>query len=91
MSAGLTAQQIFLNDFVRDMLDKHGITEPTVQEITTRYKQIIAPLKFSIETVQSTRSIVDIAKNPIIRMPTFILGIMDLNLNGLLYLFKSII
>jgi len=69
-----TTQQAFLNDFVRNMLDKHGITEPTMQEITARYKQIIAPLKFSIETVQSTRSIVEISKNPITRLPTFILG-----------------
>ena len=76
-----TTQQAFLNDWdniVRNMLDKHGITEPAIQEITARYKQIIAPLKFSIETVQSTRSIVEIAKNPITRIPTFILGINNI-------------
>lgn len=67
-------QQAFLDDFVRDMFEKNGITEPTTEEVTTRYKQIIAPLKYSIEPIQSTRSIADIAKIPIARMPIFILG-----------------
>lgn len=65
----------FVNDFVSNIFDKYGIIEPTIQEISTRYKQIITPLKFSIDnSIQSTRSIADTARIPILRMPAFILG-----------------